>query len=908
MAAARSKKPAGKPLVIVESPAKAKTIAKFLGGTYEVQASIGHVRDLPERGGKLPEKWKGHPRARLGVDIENDFEPMYVVPDDKKDQIRALKRLVAEAPELWLATDEDREGESISWHLLEVLDPKVPVHRLVFHEITKSAIEKALSSPRTIDLDLVKAQEARRILDRLVGYEVSPVLWRRIKAGLSAGRVQSVALRLLVEREQERIAFHSAEFWDLAGRFAPEGKKADAFDAQLVEVGGKRVASGRDFDPSTGRLGSDSGDVTWLDAQAAASLHQALSSKTAKVLDVEEKPFSQRPAAPFTTSTLQQEAGRKLRFASKRTMQVAQRLYENGWITYMRTDSTELSGEALGAARSLIARQYGDDFLPAEPRTYRTKVKNAQEAHEAIRPAGASFATIDAVRKELDRDAASLYELIWKRTVASQMPDARGRRVTVRVAVGEAVFRASGKIIDFPGFMRAYVEGSDDPQAELAEAEHILPPVTAGQTLDVLDLEAKQHQTQAPARYTEASLVKELDERGIGRPSTWSSIIGVLLERAYAFKKGTALVPTYTAFAVIRLLTRHFSPLCDYDFTAHMEDDLDEISLGRAESREYLRRFWHGNGQPGLETLIEKGMAEADPRELCGFTLGTAEDGRTIEVRVGKYGLFLTDGEIRASVDDAVVPDELGIAKAVELLAEAARGPQALGDDPATGRPVFLLTGRYGPYVQLGEQDDDDVKRTSLLEGMEPDTVDLELALKLLGLPRDLGPSPDDENGEHVLARVGRYGPYVTCGKESRSLPRGTSPLEVTLAEALELLRQPRRGRGQQAPAAPLRELGAHPQSGLALKILDGRYGPYVTDGTVNASLPKGTAPEALTMDDAVELLARRAARMAAGGGRRGRKKAAKKKAAKKSAKKAAKKKAAKKKAAPRKKAAKKKA
>ncbi|MGE0192751.1 MAG: type I DNA topoisomerase [Planctomycetota bacterium] len=906
MAAARSKKPAGKPLVIVESPAKAKTISRFLGGEYEVQASIGHVRDLPERGGKLPEKWKGHPRARLGVDIENDFEPMYVVPDDKKDQIRALKRLLADAPALWLATDEDREGESISWHLLEVLDPKVPVHRLVFHEITKSAIEKALTSPRDIDLHLVKAQEARRILDRLVGYEVSPVLWRRIKPRLSAGRVQSVALRLLVEREQERIAFHSAEFWDLAGRFAPVGKKADAFEAQLVEVAGKRVASGRDFDPATGRLGTDARDVTWLDAQAAQALHAALASKTAKVLDVEEKPLSQRPAAPFTTSTLQQEAGRKLRFASKRTMQVAQRLYENGWITYMRTDSTELSSEALGAARSLIARQYGNEFLPTEPRTWRTKVKNAQEAHEAIRPAGSSFATIDAVRKALDRDAAALYELIWKRTVASQMPDARGRRVTVRVGIGDAVFRASGKIIDFPGFMRAYVEGSDDPQAELAEAEHILPPVQAGQTLDVLDLEAKQHQTQAPARYTEASLVKELDERGIGRPSTWSSIIGVLLERSYAFKKGTALVPTYTAFAVIRLLKRHFSPLCDYDFTAHMEDDLDEISLGRAESREYLRRFWAGNGQPGLETLVEKGMAEADPRELCGFTLGTTDDGRTIEVRVGKYGLFLTDGEVRASVDDEVVPDELGLAKALELLAEAARGPQALGDDPETGRPVFLLTGRYGPYVQLGDQqEDEDLKRVSLLDGMDPEQVDLDLALRLLGLPRDLGPSPDDPSGEHVMARVGRYGPYVTCGKESRSLPRGASPLEVTLGEALELLRQPRRGRGQQAPAAPLRELGAHPQSGLTLKILDGRYGPYVTDGTVNASLPKGTAPESLTMEEAVDLLAKRAARLAAGGGRGRGKKPAKKKAAKK---KSATKKAAKKKAAPRKKAARKKA
>jgi DNA topoisomerase-1 len=870
MAAARKKPPAaGKALVIVESPAKAKTIGRFLGSGFVVQASIGHVRDLPSRSSELPPSLKKHKHARLGVDLDKDFEPLYVVPAEKREQIKTLKRLLESASALWLATDEDREGEAISWHLREVLAPKVPTHRLVFHEITREAIDEALQSPRDIDENLVAAQETRRILDRLYGYEVSPVLWRKIRTGLSAGRVQSVALRLLVDRERQRMAFRAAEYWDVTATFAAGGAK---FDAVLRRLGSQRVAEGRDFDDATGKVAST--DVCVLDAAAAKALVERLRGRRGRVVDVEEKPYTQRPSPPFTTSTLQQEAGRKLRYAASRTMRVAQRLYENGVITYMRTDSTTLSNEALTASRRFIAEQYGSEYLPKEPRLYATKVKNAQEAHEAIRPAGQAFQSVaDVVRAHGD-EAGGLYELIWMRTVASQMPDARGRRLSARVAVEDAEFRATGSTIDFPGFQRAYVEGSDDPEAELAGRERLLPPLRAGQEVDVAAMEAEDHVTEPPPRYTEASLVKELDTRGIGRPSTWASIIQVLLDRDYAFAKGTALVPTFTGFAVVRMLERHFETLLDYEFTARMEDDLDAVSRGEAEGRAYLRRFYAGNGETGLHDLVKAGLDRVDPREACRFELGSAE-GRTIEVRVGRYGLFVTDGEANASLPEDTVPDELTLERARALIAEAAEGPTTLGTDPETGKPVYVKTGPYGPYVQLGDAEPGagkgaKPKMVSLLPGMTMETLDLGTACRLLRLPRDLGPHPAD--GKPVEALTGRYGPYVKWGNESRSVPPETSLLDLTLPEALALLEQPRR-RGRQAAPSALKEIGAHPTSGAALKVMKGRYGPYVTDGTLNASLPKGRDAESLTVAEAVDLLARRAERVAAGGGprRRGR-------------------------------------
>jgi DNA topoisomerase-1 len=877
-------------LVIVESPAKAKTIGKYLGPDYVVQASVGHVRDLPTATQQIPEELRKLPWARTAVDVEGNFDPIYVVPPEKKEQIATLKRLLKDADVLWLATDEDREGESISWHLVEVLKPKVPIKRLVFHEITKEAILGALESPRDIDERLVKAQETRRILDRLYGYELSPVLWRKVRQGLSAGRVQSVALRLLVDREQERIDFRKASYWDLLGRLAPQGAKpnadgvaASSFDAESIEVDGTRVASGRDFDPKTGK---PQGDVRVLDEKAARQLAERLGKGPARVLDVEKKPYTQRPAAPFTTSTLQQEAGRKLRYSAQRAMRNAQRLYEGGAITYMRTDSTTLSTQAIQAARDWISSQYGKEFLPDQPRHYATKVKNAQEAHEAIRPAGSSFRAIDDVRAEFGDEAGSLYELIWKRTVASQMPDARGERVAVRVGLGkdakELVLRASGRTLSFAGFQRAYVEGSDDPAADLSEQDKVLPPLEPGQALDVLRLEAVGHETQPPARYTEASLVKELDERGIGRPSTWASIIAVLLERDYAFSRGAALVPTWTAFVVVRLLRDHFGDLLDYEFTARMEEGLDSVSLGESDGREYLKHFYRGEPgragktHPGLKRLIGQALEVVNPRQACAFPLGMSANG-PVEVRVGKFGLFVSDGTRSASLPESTVPDELTLEKAEELLTAAARGPTPLGSDPATGLPVYVKVGRFGPYVQLGDARDADgkplpekPKMVSLLPGMDAGTLTLSDALRLLTLPRDLGTHPEHPDGERILARLGKYGPYVSWGKESRTIPAGVSVLEITLQEAVELLKAPRQRRGQAAPRPPLRELGPHPVSGAQLKVLDGRYGPYVTDGTTHASLPKTMEPAELTLERAVELLAARAERQGAGGGRRG--------------------------------------
>ena len=874
-------------LVIVESPAKARTIERFLGSDFVVEASIGHVRDLPRGAREIPSRYKGEPWARLGVNVDAGFEPIYVTVPGKSEQISKLRRLLERADALWLATDEDREGEAISWHLTELLKPRVPVRRLVFHEITQEAIEKALESPREIDDGLVRAQEARRILDRLYGYEVSPLLWRKIGPKLSAGRVQSVAVRLVVERERERRRFKSAGWHDLLGRFRPED--GDAFEAGLVAADGGRVPTGRDFDPATGLPQSEG--LLLLDEAGAAALAARLEGAEFRVTAIQEKPYTSRPSPPFTTSTLQQEANRKLGFSARRTMRIAQSLYENGHITYMRTDSTHLARVAVEAARDLVREAYGGDYLPREPRTYQSTVKNAQEAHEAIRPAGHPFELPDALRGELSDEEYRLFELVWKRTVASQMSDARGRRMTITIEGGGATFEVRGKTIYFAGYLRAYVEGSDDPDAELADQETLLPPVREGERLECLALEVKGHTTQPPARYTEASLVQALEQRGIGRPSTYASILETIQERDYVFKKGNALVPTWVAISVVRLLERHLPGLVDYEFTAGMEDELDAISRGELGHVEYLRRFYFGNGDPGLKELLDSKVDEVDAREVCTIAIGTPEGEEPVVVRVGRYGPYLQQGESRrASLPENLPPDELSLERAVELLREGARAEEPLGVHPETGEPVFVKTGRYGPYVQLGEGDGDGKpKRASLLKGMQPQTLDLETAVRLLSLPREVGRDPS--TGETVEAHVGRYGQYVKRGKETRSLPPDMSSLDVTLDQALALLAQPKRGRSAgRAKAEPLRTFDASPTTGKPIELRDGRYGPYVTDGETNASLPRDVEPENVTHDLAVRLLAERAAR---GPRRTPRRKAAAKKAPRK---KAARKKAARKK------------
>ena len=881
-------------LVIVESPAKARTIERFLGDGFVVEASIGHVRDLPRGAREVPARFKGEPWARLGVNVDQGFEPIYVTVPGKSQQITKLRRLLERAETLWLATDEDREGEAISWHLCELLDPDVPVRRLVFHEITREAIENALETPRGIDEGLVRAQEARRILDRLYGYEVSPLLWRKIGPNLSAGRVQSVAVRLIVDRERERRRFVSASWHDLLGRFRPEG--GEAFEAGLVAADGRRVPAGRDFDSATGKPQAPEG-LLLLDAAGAADLARRLEGAEFRVSGVQEKPYTSRPAPPFTTSTLQQEANRKLGFTARRTMRVAQSLYDNGHITYMRTDSTALARVAVEAARDLVRAEYGDAYLPAEARTYASTVKNAQEAHEAIRPAGHPFELPEALRSRLSDEEYRLFELIWKRTVASQMSDARGRRMTVTIEGGGATFEVRGKTIDFPGYLRAYVEGSDDPDAELADQERLLPPVREGDPLACLELEVKGHATQPPARYTEASLVQALEQRGIGRPSTYASILETIQERDYVFKKGNALVPTWVAITVVRLLERHLPGLVDYEFTAEMEDELDAISRGELGHVEYLRRFYFGNGDPGLKDLLASKVDEVDARAVCTIPIGTPDGEAEVVVRVGRYGPYLQQGEDRrASIPADLPPDELSLDRAVELLRQGALADEPLGTDPETGLPVYRKTGRFGPYVQLGEAEGEEKpKRASLLPGMDPESIDVAAALRLLALPRDLGTDP--ATGEVVGAHVGRYGQYVKRGTESRTLPSGLSSLDVTLEQALELLAQPKRGRSRRAPAPPLKTFEASPVTEQPIELRDGRYGPYVTDGETNASIPRGARPEEITFESAVRLLAERAARAPATG-RRGRK-AAKKKAT-------GKKKAGKKKGAGKKKAARK--
>jgi DNA topoisomerase I len=886
-----------KPLVIVESPAKARTLSRFLGKDYRIEASYGHIRDLPDSASEVPEAIKGKSWGRMGVDTDGDFTPHYVVPADKKKHVQLLKSAVKEASEVILATDPDREGESISWHLKQLLKPKVSTRRIVFHEITEEAIREALAhAHEDVDENLVRAQESRRILDRLYGYTLSPVLWKKVQTGLSAGRVQSVAVRLIVEREEERLAFVTAGYWDLDATL----KKDDAeFPATLVRVADKRVATGKDFD-NRGTLTSST--VTRIDEAGARKLAEGLKRGMPwRVTSVEEKPATQRPSAPFTTSTLQQEANRKLGFSSDRTMSVAQRLFQGvdigggdleGLISYHRTDSTTLSDKALGEAGQAVREMYGAEFHRG-PRQYQTKVRNAQEAHEAIRPTDFRR-TPQSLERVLESDELKLYELIWKRAVASQMADAQLLRTAIeftgRTPDGEtAVFSSSGKAIGFAGFLRAYVEGSDDPSAELGEQETILPKLKVGDEVhapDRLDqplilkaLEAKGHETSPPARYTEASLVKRLEEEGIGRPSTYAPTVATIQRRGYVTRSGKALVPSFTAFAVTRLLRDHFSDYVDVGFTAEMEEILDEISNGRKDWLDFIRAFYRGDGKhTGLETIVQGKDKTIDyPVIEVGVD---PESGQRVRVRIGRYGPFLQLGDggddaPRASIPEETGPADLTLPEALRLLKAKAEGPRSLGQDPKSGLPVFVMHGRFGPYVQLGENPEKGVKakpkRASLDRDMSEDGVTLAEALRLLSLPRELGAADD---GETILANRGRFGPYVQHGSEFRSLEATDDVYTITLERAKELLAKPKGQRRQRAAAAELKALGEHPTSKAPVRILDGRYGPYVTDGETNASLPKGTAVETVTMAQAVELLNARAGAPSAkkrGGATRGR-------------------------------------
>ncbi|KUI35311.1 DNA topoisomerase I [Mycobacterium sp. IS-1496] len=924
-------------LVIVESPTKARKIAGYLGSNYIVESSRGHIRDLPRAAADVPAKYKSEPWARLGVNVEHDFEPLYIISPDKKSTVAELKDILKGVDELYLATDGDREGEAIAWHLLETLKPRIPVKRMVFHEITESAIRAAAEDPRDLDNDLVDAQETRRILDRLYGYEVSPVLWKKVAPKLSAGRVQSVATRIIVQRERERMAFRTAGYWDVSAELDASVSDAQAtpptFTAKLNSVDGRRVASGRDFD-SLGQVRKPD-EVLVLDEAAAGALAAGLQGAQLSVASVEQKPYTRRPYAPFMTSTLQQEAGRKLRFSSERTMSIAQRLYENGYITYMRTDSTTLSQSAIDAARNQARQLYGEEYVHPTPRQYTRKVKNAQEAHEAIRPAGDVFQTPGQLHAQLDTDEFRLYELIWQRTVASQMADARGTTLSLRIA-GDSrdgqsvVFSASGRTITFAGFLKAYVESIDElAGGESDDAESRLPNLTQGQRVDAKELTPAGHQTSPPARYTEASLIKALEDLGIGRPSTYSSIIKTIQDRGYVHKKGSALVPSWVAFAVIGLLEQHFGRLVDYGFTAAMEDELDEIASGQERRTNWLKNFYfggeHGVGDSiarsgGLKKLVGVNLEEIDAREVNSIKLFDDAEGRPIYVRVGKNGPYLErmvadeDGEPgdlkpqRANLKDELTPDELTLELAEKLFSTPQEG-RSLGVDPETGHEIVAKDGRYGPYVtevlpappdepedgapaKKGKKPTGPKPRTgSLLRTMDLETVTLDDALKLLSLPRVVGVDPG--TGEEITAQNGRYGPYLKRGNDSRSLATEEQMFTITLDEALKIYSEPKRRGRQGAATPPLRELGADPVSGKPMVIKDGRFGPYVTDGETNASLRKGDDVMSITDERASELLADRRAR-----GPVKKKAAAKKAPAKKTAaKKTAAKKAAAKKA-----------
>jgi len=945
----------GKTLVIVESATKAKKIQPYLGDKYIVEASVGHIRDLPRGAADVPAKYKKESWARLGVNPEDNFTPLYVISQDKKKKVADLKAKLKQCDQLYLATDPDREGEAIAWHLLEVLKPKVPVRRMVFNEITKSAILEAAENTRELDADLIDAQETRRILDRLYGYEVSPVLWKKVMPRLSAGRVQSVATRVIVERERERMAFIPAEYWDLTATL----KSTPDFDARLSALDGKRVAAGRDFNDK-GQLKGD--EVVVVKQAQAEQLASALEGSTMTVASVEHKPYSRKPSAPFMTSTLQQEAGRRLHYTSERTMRIAQRLYENGHITYMRTDSTSLSKQGLGAAREAATSIFGAEFVADGPRTYDRKVKNSQEAHEAIRPAGERFATPGQLAGQLDAEEYKLYELIWKRTVASQMADAKGTSMKVTVqasADGHDVdFSATGRTITFPGFLKAY----EDVAAKGSNEESRLPHLNEGDTLTTSAVTADGHSTNPPARYTEASLVKKMEDLGIGRPSTYASIIKTIQDRGYVLSRGNALVPSWVAFAVVGLLENNFTELVDYDFTSSMEDELDSIAAGRENGTEWLNNFYFGNTEAGeqkaasiarhggLKSLVDINLEAIDARQVNSLRLYTDAEGRDVFVRVGRYGPYIEravgtneDGTVdyqRANLSETVTPDELNEALAEKLFATP-QGGRELGQNPENGRTIVAKEGRFGPYVTEQVREDErekaeaeaeeivkqeraaeDAQRAaegkraknwetktaakqkekriaeyveeklkpgtaSLFASMEPSSVTLEEALKLLSLPREVGVDPSD--GEVITAQNGRYGPYLKKGKDSRSLANEDQIFSISLDEARRIYAEPKR-RGRAAAQPPIKQLGDNDVSGKPMTVKDGRFGPYVTDGTTNASLRRGDDPEQLTDARANELLSERRAKEAANGGAKKTTKKAAKKSTKKSTKKATKK------------------
>jgi DNA topoisomerase-1 len=864
-------------LVIVESPTKAKTIRKFLPKNFIVEASMGHVRDLPPSAAEIPKDLKKEPWAQIGVNVDQDFEPLYIIPKGKSKIIAELKKKLKEADELYLATDEDREGESISWHLEQVLKPKVPVKRMVFHEITKTAIENALKDVRSIDERLVRAQETRRILDRLYGYSLSPLLWKKIAYGLSAGRVQSVALRLVVDRELDRLKFLKADYWDVSAKVFPKNKTQEAFEAKLFSVGGRRVASGKDFDETTGKLAQGK-DVIILDEAKARQLSESLKSASWAVTSVEEKDLTNKPSPPFITSTLQQEGNRKLGLSARDTMRVAQKLYEEGLITYMRTDSPALSTQAISAARNCIEDLFGKDYLSPEPRQFSSKAKGAQEAHEAIRPAGSEF--VHPKDTGLSGKELALYELIWKRTVASQMAEAKKKSLSVRIQAGDAIFTASGSRIVFPGFLRAYVEGRDDPDAALEDQEILLPALKSGDALGAKNITPESHETKPPARFTEASLVQTLEKGGVGRPSTYASIISTIVDRGYVRKVGNALVPTFTGFAVISLLRKFFSNLVDMDFTSQMEQSLDEIAEGTRQWLPYLKEFY--SSKNGLRAQIEANEKKIDPNESRTVELPHLK--ANVQVKIGRYGAYIVkvdessakeaqkttgtgkktkkspaaEDELHASIPEDLAPSDLTLERIDELLEIQKKGPQPIGTHPESGEKIYCLTGRFGPYVQLGEVTEDKPKprRASIPKGIDPKSISVDQAVLWLSLPRDLGNHP--QTGKPIRANVGRFGPYIMHDGDFRSLKKEDNVYTVTLARALEILAQEKKGRGG---SSLVRELGPHPTDQKPVAIYDGKFGQYIKHGSTNASMPKDSKAEDLTMEKALALLAERKAK-----------------------------------------------
>lgn len=842
-----------KSLVIVESPTKTKTIKKYLPKGYVVDSSMGHIRDLPSSAKEIPAKYKKEEWSNLGINVDDRFDPLYVIPSSKKKVVSKLKKLLKDADELILATDEDREGEAISWHLKEILKPKIPVKRMAFREITKQAVLDALENTRDIDMNLVHAQETRRILDRLAGYTVSPLLWKKISPGLSAGRVQSVAVEFLVERERERMKFKSATYYDLKAQLHKEGDEYK-FDADLTHLNEKRLASGKDFDENTGKLKKPK-SVVLLDEEKASSLVDDLKEATWSVINVDVKTQKRNPAPPFITSTLQQEANRKFGFSARDTMSVAQKLYEKGFITYMRTDSTRLSSQAIGAARDAVTEEYGDDYLFERVRNYNKKGKGAQEAHEAIRPSGSRFVKPD--KAGLSGREFKLYDLIWKRTIATQMAEAELEftNVTIRATNNgtDADFRAGGKKILFPGYFRAYVEGSDDPEAALENQENFLPEMKEGDSTGLDDLNFVSHETKPPARFTEATLVKELEKRGVGRPSTYASIISTIQDRGYAKSEGKTLIPTFTAFAVSSLLEKHFPDLVDSDFTSELEDKLDAVAEGKQDPVKYLEDYY--KGENGLKAKVDTQEDKIDPQEakLLDLPLEGLEGIKVAVGRFGPYARMTKNGEeVTTSLPNDMDPSDISSEKLEELIKISEEQDKPIGHDPDSGEPIFLLSGRYGPYVQRGEvtEDNKKPKRVSLLKNMEPSDVDLDLALQLLELPRKLGEHPED--GKVVRAGVGRYGPYVVHDGKFKSIPKTDSVLDIELDRAVELLAQKKKStRGSNE----IKDLGKHPDTDKQIRVMTGRYGPYIKHGKKNISLPKGEAPEEFTLDKALDLI-----------------------------------------------------